>query len=195
MIGIDHEYIAENAPNGMHPPVQRPDVKKVYCEVMQMGACKLDASGAEIDVLNITVNAHRIHEVPLWLTQMTGMTTERRESEGISFPRALEKLEAFVGSSTDVWTFSGDWWVLEGNAKAHGIILPFSQPFQRVKPLLESYGVTHYDYSALGYDEVNSGHLYEVLGLTLPKIEGVGAHDAAHDARSVAHSMHHLLYA
>lgn len=190
LIGIDHEYIAENASQG-DVPGERPDVHSIYCEVMQMGACKLDETGNEVAVLNQTVSAHKIHIIPPWLSSMTGMSAERREREGISFPDALALLVDFVGDSNP-WTFSGDWFVLQGNAEAHGIKLPFQQPFQRVKPRLAGWGVTLEDYQHHGFTEMNSGSLHKVLGIELPSIEGVGTHDAAHDARSLAHSVHQL---
>ena len=190
LIGIDHEYIPENASQG-DVPGERPDVHSIYCEVMQMGACKLDEAGSEVAVLNQTVSAYKIHIIPPWLSNMTGMTAERREREGISFPDALTMLGDFVGDSNP-WTFSGDWFVLQGNADAHGIKLPFLQPFQRVKPRLSGWGVTLEDYQRQGFAEMNSGNLYKVLGIKLPSIEGVGSHDAAHDARSLIHSVYHL---
>lgn len=190
MIGIDHEYIPENATSG-DTPSERPDVQKVYCEIMQMGACKLDSEGKEIGVLNLIVKAHRIQTIPLWLSSMTGMTEEKRAT-GVSFREALQKLVEFVENDKQLWTFSGDWWVLEGNAKAHGISLPFEKPFSRVKPLLADKGITLEDYRSKGFSEVCSGGLYRVLGIELPDIEGVGAHDAAHDARSLAHSVYRL---
>ncbi len=191
--GVDHEYIAEDAPKGAIPPMSRPDVRTTYCEVMQMGACKLDEYGVELDVLNLTVKAHRIPEVPLWLSNMTGMTTERREIEGIPFPDAYEQLLDFTNGGETPYTFNGDWWVLEGNVRSHGLEMGFPKPFRRVKPVLQQFGVTLVNYQALGFSEMNSGNLHTVLGITLPSIEGVGAHDAAHDARSLIHSVHHLL--
>ena len=190
MIGIDHEYIPETAPQG-DTPGERPDVQNVYCEIMQMGACKLDRAGREVGVLNLTVRAHRIITIPRWLTKMTGMTEDKR-AQGVSFPEALQRLVAFVGDDTEVWTFNGDWWVLEGNAKAHGIALPFKKPFARLKPLLPEKGITLEQFKAKGFSEVCSGGMYSVLGIELPAIAGVGAHDAAHDARSLAYSIHHL---
>ncbi len=190
IIGIDHEYIPENATQG-DTPGGRPDVHEVYCEVMQMGACKLDGGGNEIAVLSQTVSAHKIHIIPPWLSRMTGMTAEKRERDGIPFPDALSMLAKFVGDSRP-WTFNGDWFVLQRNAEVHGIRLPFPQPFYRVKHRLEEWGVTLDDYKRFGFLEMSSGNLYKVLGIELPEIEGVGAHDAAHDARSLAHSVYQL---
>lgn len=190
-IGIDHEYIPENAAQG-DTPGERPDVQTIYCEVMQMGACKLDGKGKEIAVLNQTVSAHRIHTIPPWLSTMTGMTAEKREQEGVPFLDALKMLVDFVGDEHP-WTFSGDYFVLQGNAEKHGITLPFNRPFKRVKPRLAGWGVTLADYQRLGFTEMNSGNLHKVLGIELPSIEGVGAHDAAHDARSLSYSIQQLM--
>ena len=193
MIGLDHEYIATDAPSGAEPPQQRPDPRVTYCEVMQMGACKLNSGGEEIDILNRIVKGHRLRTVPIWLSNMTGLTTQHREDEGVSFPEAFDELVAFIGNERP-WVFNLDWYVLRANAQAHGISFPFDEEFRRVKSELARYGVGIDAYRAKGFDEVNSGHLYAVLGLQLPVIEGVGAHDAAHDARSIAYSMHHLRY-
>lgn len=193
MIGLDHEYIAENASLGTTPPASRPDPRTTYCEVMQMGGCKLDSDGAEVGVLNRIVRGHQLMVVPAWLESMTGLTTERREDEGVSFPEAFDELIAFIGNDRP-WVFNLDWYVLKANAEAHGIAFPYQEAFRRVKQELTRYGVGLKEYQAKGFDEVNSGHLYAVLGLELPFIEGVGAHDAAHDARSIAHSMQYLRY-
>lgn len=189
MIALDHEYLAEDAVHG-DTPGQRPDVQKVYCEVMQMGACKLDAHGREIATFNLDVQAHRLHRIPAWLTSLTGMT-EARRARGVPFRTAFARLIAFIGDDTNLWTFSGDWWVLEGNAVSHGLRMPFP-PFKRVKPLLSSHHVTLEPFQQAGFNEVCSGGLAQVLGIQLPLIEGVGVHDAAHDARSLAHAIHHL---
>lgn len=118
-VGVDHEYIPENAAKG-DTPGPRPDVRMTYCEVMQMGACKLDEAGQEVAVLNQTVSAHKLHFIPPWLSKMTGMTSERREAEGVPFPEALGMLVDFAGEETP-WTFMGDEYVLRGNCAAHGL--------------------------------------------------------------------------
>ncbi len=159
---------------------------------MQMGACRLDEAGQEVAVLNHTVSAHKLHFIPPWLSKMTGMTAEKREAEGIPFPEALEKLVDFAGEETP-WTFMGDEHVLRGNVAAHGLKWPFKNPFRLVKPVLAAYRITIVEYRQHGFEEVNSGNLHTVLDIKLPAIEGVGAHDALHDARSLTHSIHHLM--
>ncbi len=191
LIGVDHEYIPENAAQG-DVPGERPDVTSVYCEIMQMGACKLNESGRELAVLNRIVSAHRIDVIPPWLSKMTGMTAERRQRYGIPFPEAFAILIQFLDGHTP-WTFMGDEHVLRGNLRAYGMLWPFDQSFQLVKPRLAGWGVTLADYQRQGFVEMNSGNLHKVLGIELPAIEGVGAHDAAHDARSLTHSVHQLM--
>lgn len=189
---IDNEYIAANAPQGHEPPLERPDVRKDYCEVMQMAACKLDDNGNEVAIMDQVVSAHKIHFIPPWLSKMTGMTEKKRAEEGIPFPKALAMLHDLVGDDERPWTFYGDYDVLKGNANEHGIELPFKHSFMRVKPRLERWGVTLADYQRLGLSEMNSGDLHKVLGIEIPETEGVGTHDAKHDVRSLAHSLYHF---
>jgi len=193
MIAIDTEYLAEDALLG-DTPGPRPNVQEVYCEIMQIGACKLDGNGVEIDVLNITIKPYKLEIIPNWLVTMTGMTPERRQN-GIGFAEALSALVEFVADDREIWTFSGDWFVFQSNIHTQHLSNPFSEPFLRAKPKLLDLGITPLMFEKIGVQEMNSGNLYKVLGITLPEIQGVGAHDACHDARSLAYSMYHLLNA
>ena len=192
MIGIDCEYVAENAQQGEHPG-KRPNPENTYCELIQIGACKLDDDGKEQAALNLTIRAQRIKELPSWLSKMTGMTKERRERNGTPFPEALDILEELIKGEV-VWTFNKDWWVITANMKAQGIkessIL--HKPFQRLKPKLSSYGLNKKDFQNQGFKEICSGGLHKVLDIELPKTEGIGVHDAAHDARSLIYSVYKL---
>jgi hypothetical protein len=190
MITIDLEYIPENAAKGMIPG-ERPNVQWVYCEAMQIGACRLDPSGREVATLDVTVRAHRLFFIPPWLSAMTGMTEERR-AEGVAFPEALKQLVDFVGDDDDVWTMHMDWWALSANAKEHRLLLPFKHQFKKLKPKLPDLGITLEDFLVAGFPEVISGGLYKVLGITLPEAPGRKPHDATHDARSLAHSIYFL---
>lgn len=187
IVAIDCEYIPANAAQG-RVAGERPDVRSVYCEIMQIGACAIGDDGQELGLFNRVVSAHRIAVIPPWLSKMTGMTSEHREQEGVPFPQALLELSIFCGCERP-WTFSGDWFVMLKNAEAHGIKLPFSEPFERVKPLLPVFGITLEDFNLCNFPEACSGGLHRVLGIELPAVEGVGVHDAAHDARSLAHSI------
>lgn len=191
IVAIDCEYVAPSAVAGEVPGV-RPDVRTEYCEIMQIGACKVGRDGNELGVLEIVVLPHLIYEIPSWLSAMTGMTRERRVREGVPFAEALQRLADFVNGETP-WVFQGDEHVLRGNAHAQKIEMPFTGPFLRAKQFLLEMGITLEDYQRKGFAEMNSGHLYSVLGIELPVIEGVGAHNAVHDARSLAHSMYYLL--
>ncbi|XKT74233.1 MAG: exonuclease domain-containing protein [Patescibacteria group bacterium UBA2163] len=189
MIAIDTEYIPETASEDVIPS-QRPDVTKVYCEIIQIGAVRLNEEGKETEALNITVSPSFIFSLPKWLKDMTGMTDEKRQ-QGISFKDAIQKLNDFIGEDKNIWTFNGDWFVFIKNAEKHNVELPFSK-FKRVLPKLQEWGVTLEGFQNIGSKEVCSGDLYKVLGIKLPNIEGVGTHDATHDARSLAHSVYFL---
>jgi DNA polymerase III alpha subunit (gram-positive type) len=185
MIGLDCEYIAETA-LGDELPNSRPDVEKVYCELLQISACKLDNHGKEADTFNVFLKPYRVNNLPAWITNMTGITNNTR-SHGDEFKEALTKLVDFVGKD-ECWIFNGDWNVINGNCQAHNIPMPFSM-FHRLKPKLSTL-VSLDQFKDAGYNEVCSGGLYKVFGLNLP-VEG-NAHDALHDARSLVHTVHHL---
>jgi len=82
--------------------------------------------------------------------------------------------------------------VIKGNAKAHGIALPFKKPFKRLKPLLPEHNITADTFKKFGFDENMQWRPLPSARHSAAQIEGVGAHDAAHDARSLAHSIYRL---
>lgn len=187
----DHEYTTANARLGSSPS-SRPNVQDVYCEVVQVGACKFDLNARiGLDVLIDTVRAHELTHLPSWLVNMTGMTEQTREKDGISIPSAMLKLQDFCVGAEDIFTYSEDWYVPKGSRQKQEI--PFSwaeNPFTRVKPLLEEeYNFTLVDYIKSGFNEKCSSGRSTVLGLTLSSTDGVGLHNAAHDARSLVHSI------
>ncbi len=191
MIVIDCEYIPENSPMG-DVPGPRPNVEEVYCEVIQIGVCKLDDQGREKGWLSLTVKPCKIETIPPWLSRMTGISNSDR-ARGVSFLKALGDLLEFVGGDHDIWTFNGDWYVLMGNAYKQAIWYPFQEPFKRFKPYLPEFGITEEDFAKAGFSEVCSSGLHKVLGIEIPPIEGIGPHNAVYDARSLAYSIHHLL--
>lgn len=135
MIAVDIEYIAETAVDGSVPG-ERPDVKTTYCEIIQIGAVKLDKDGKEVGTLNLTIKPSFISRIPEWLSKMTGMSETKREA-GVTFEEALVKLNQFIGEEKSVWTFSGDWNVFTNSAKKHDLALPFAE-FQLVNQGLPS---------------------------------------------------------
>jgi hypothetical protein len=142
-----------------------------------------------VGLLNVTVRRHRLG-VPGWLADLTGMTDAKRES-GVAFPGGLAQLAAFC-EGAELWIFSGDWDVLLGNCREHGVAFPFPHNVGRAKALLRDKGVTAERFAACGFHEVCSGGMGRVLGIELPEDGSVGAHDAAYDARSLAHAVYRL---
>lgn len=189
MIAVDTEYIPETAVDGLVSS-GRPDVKITYCEIMQIGAAKLDEHGNEIETLNLTIKPSFISHIPEWLSIMTGMTEEKRE-KGVTLEEGVKRLNDFIGDDKSVWTFSGDWYVLSNSAKKHNIVLPFSE-FQLVKPKLLEWGVTEKDFKDKGFKELCSGDLHKVLGIELPDSGETDTHNATHDARSLVYSIFYL---
>jgi DNA polymerase III epsilon subunit-like protein len=189
MIAIDTEYISEKAVDGPVPG-NRPDVTTTYCEIMQIGAAKLDGRGNEVSTLSLTIRPSFISHIPEWLSKMTGMTEGKRQ-KGITLQEGIRQLNDFIGGEKFVWTFSGDWHVFSNSAKKHDFVLPFSE-FQLVEPQLAGWGVTEKNFKEKGFEEICSGDLHKVLGLQLSDV-GTTTHDATYDARSLVHSVFYLL--
>lgn len=181
LIGIDFEYVAENAVQG-----QRPDVQKDYCEIFSIGAVKLDSNGQVVERLDLTVAPTLIASIPDWLSQLTGVSNESRKG-GISFEQALQTLERFSSSgSFELWCFKGDWHVLRGNCERRKVPLPaiFARPFQRAFSLAtERCGLTADDFTGAGHKEMCSGNLAPFFGLKVASSKR--EHDACFDAESL----------
>ncbi len=79
--------------------------------------------------------------------------------------------------------------MLRGNCREHGLPFPLPQEVRRAKALLEERGIGSERFRECGFPEVCSGGMARVLGIELPDDGSVGAHDAAFDARSLAHAV------
>lgn len=145
-------------------------------EVVQLGAVRLD-DGAELSLL---VKPRLNPVLSDYFTQLTGVTQERVEAEGIGFEAALARLEAFAAGAVLV-SNGADEAVLRENCRLTGIPFPFEGRCRDVSALLGRLAGAN--------THVFSCHMIAAFGL-----EGAeAAHDALGDARQVAQVLHHLL--
>lgn len=179
LVAVDFEYCV------VRDPVEgrRPDVRTEQCEIIQIGAVRLDGDGKEVASLNVLVSAHSVTQLPAWLQKLINVTDAQRREKGVSFADAVAQLRAFCGDA-EVWTFSGDWFVLLGDCKAHNVVCPFDKPFLRARALLDRMGITQ---------QLSSGELHTVVGLQPPAVGA--AHDALFDARNLAQAVFRLRWA
>lgn len=146
-------------------------------QIVQMSAIKTDVeSGNETASFDFLIKPAFEKELPLFFTELTGITQTMVDEKGVAFPEALGKLVAFC-DNVPIWTFHNDWNVLKQNCSYFTIPLTL-EPFVRVRDLLPSWGVDPAKYS--------SGTLHKAA-----HVEMHGhVHNALFDVRSMAAAVH-----
>lgn len=169
-IYVDLEYCYP----GMTRKSGRPTDKDVR-QVVQIAAIKFDTvTRRECATFDVLVKPLYTKTLPEFFVELTGITQQQVDADGLEFPAALSQFIAFCGE-VPIFTFDKDWEVLAQNCGYYD--LPFvyaAAPFTRVKALLPQWGVDPNAYS--------SGTLYQAAGL---KMDG-HVHNALHDVRSMA---------
>lgn len=150
-------------------------------ELVQVGAVALDtANFAEIATFERIVRPKINPRLSRYFIDLTGITQQRVDDEGIPFPQVLDDFAAFTGRwSGMVGAFGRDDLVLGENCALHGIAQPIARSrFQDLRPALEA---------AIGRTGMMSAELPRFVGLPAPK----QAHDALADARAIASVLRH----
>ena len=150
-------------------------------EIVQIAAVLFDIdSGNEIKGFDILVRPSINPELTKVFSDLTGITQDVVDKNGLSFPEALDHFRKFADGYL-IWVFDRDWFVFEENCNLNKVDFPFrDKEFIRVKPQLPGWGIDPEKYS--------SGTLYEAVGL---EMKG-HVHNALHDARSMAASVSRL---
>jgi len=151
-------------------------------ELVQIGAVALDATAgfAEIATFERIVRPKFNPRLSQYFIDLTGVTQQRVDGEGVPFPLALDEFAAFVGPWTGlIGSFGRDDLVLSENCALHGIAQPIAlRRFQDLRPALEA---------AIGQTGMMSSELPRFVGLPIPE----QAHDALADARAIAAVLRH----
>jgi inhibitor of KinA sporulation pathway (predicted exonuclease) len=151
-------------------------------ELVQIGAVALDpqANFAEIATFERIVRPKVNPRLSQYFIDLTGITQQRVDDEGIPFPRALAEFAAFAGRWVGIiGAFGRDDVVLDENCALHEIALPIAcDRFQDLRPALEA---------AIGRPGLMSAELPRFVGLPVPR----QAHDALADARAIASVVRH----
>jgi inhibitor of KinA sporulation pathway (predicted exonuclease) len=152
-------------------------------ELLQIGAVALDATAgfAEIAAFERIVRPKINPRLSQYFIDLTGITQQRVDGEGVLFPRALDDFAAFVNRWTgQVGAFGRDDLVLGENCTLHGIAPPIALGrFRDLRPALEA---------AIGRTGMMSSELPRFVGLPVPG----QAHDALADARAIASVLRHF---
>ena len=154
-------------------------------EIIQIGAVKIETTGdmREVDSFQILVRPLKNPILSDYIVNLTEITQEKVEKEGILFPLALSRFINFIGEHPiDILSNGGDEEVIEENCQIHNI--PFLSIFKK------STDLKIYFSEVLGISRKNctSGMLPKLFGLNNHEKQ----HDALGDARSISQSLRYL---
>ena len=154
-------------------------------EIIQIGAVKIETTGdmREVDSFQILVRPLKNPILSDYIVNLTAITQEKVEKEGILFPLALSRFINFIGEHPiDILFNGGDKEVIEENCQIHNI--PFLSIFKK------STDLKIYFSEVLGISRKNctSGMLPELFGLNNNEKQ----HDALGDARSILQALRYL---
>ena len=154
-------------------------------EIIQIGAVKIETTGdmREVDSFQILVRPLKNPILSDYIVNLTEITQEKVEKEGILFPLALSRFINFIGEHPiDILFNGGDKEVIEENCQIHNI--PFLSIFKK------STDLKIYFSEVLGISRKNctSGMLPELFGLNNHEKQ----HDALGDARSILQALRYL---
>ena len=154
-------------------------------EIIQIGAVKIETTGdmREVDSFQILVRPLKNPILSNYIVNLTEITQEKVEKEGILFPLALSRFINFIGEHPiDILSNGGDEEVIEENCQIHNI--PFLSIFKK------STDLKIYFSEVLGISRKNctSGMLPELFGLNNHEKQ----HNALGDARSISQALKYL---
>ena len=154
-------------------------------EIIQIGAVKIETTGdmREVDSFQILVRPLKKPILSDYIVNLTEITQEKVEKEGILFPLALSRFINFIGEHPiNILSNGGDEEVIEENCQIHNI--PFLSIFKK------STDLKIYFSEVLGISRKNctSGMLPELFGLNSYEKQ----HDALGDARSISQALRYL---
>ena len=146
-------------------------------QIVQIAAIIFDTeTGKELGHFDQLVRPTYEKVLPEFFIELTGITQQAVDENGVSFIESLTRFADFCGD-TPIYTFDKDEEVLRQNCDYIGLKWPFSEQFTRVKALLPNWGIDPEAYS--------SGTLYKAAGLDLSG----HVHNALHDVRSMAQAI------
>jgi len=151
-------------------------------EIIQIGAVKLDVAGGfrELAVFQAFIKPRKHPDLSDYIINLTGITQEQVDREGVPFTEALSDFISFAGDSRLI-SFGGDHGVIRENCVLHGLDVPgsFDAEFD-IRAYLLNRGLI----DASWY----SSDVPSKLGLELQP----SAHDALNDSRAIASVLRHL---
>lgn len=107
-------------------------------EIIEIGICKLNMSDGSIeDKRSYYVKPYK-SEISEYCTQLTGITAEKLDKEGISFKEACSRIRNRYNSLVRIYSGYGEFdkEIIQNQCKELGIKFPFSDTYLDLKMLL-----------------------------------------------------------
>lgn len=147
-------------------------------EIVQIGALKVrdDEALTETETLDVLVTPKINPQLSDYFVQLTGITQDRLDADGIGFVESLEALRDFLGGIAKVYSWGTDIRILERNCGLNGVDFPFDEAmFADARELLSRTVDAK-------LDKVNSSQLPAAMGFPPPG----AAHQGLGDCRCIA---------
>ena len=145
-----------------------------YKEIVQIAAIKVDPrqNFKEIEMFDVLVQPQINPELSDYFINLTHLTQEQVNQQGVLFSEALKKFQAFT-KKCPVWSYGQDDDVLRENCSLYGLPMLTLQ-FSDVRDVVKEHGFNPSNYT--------SGTLHQAFDI---KMTG-HVHNALHDCRSIA---------
>ena len=153
-------------------------------EIIQIGAVKvnLDSTCNECETFDIIVRPLINPHLSDYIVQLTNITQQQIDQNGILFPKAYEKFLNFTGDGIHIVSNGKDYLVIEENCQIHSIPYSTSKArFYNVSPFLSHYTNTK---------DPMSSELHRILGFE----QQGSAHDGLDDARNIAYAIYKIMH-
>lgn len=149
-----------------------------YMEIIQIGAVRLDADLHETGALDLVIKPRLNPTLSDFIIDLTGITQERVDREGVDIAEALSRLADFArGARMLLCNGADDDW-LRQNARLAGIADPLATAaFGRLS--------RHFRRVVARDRHVVSSDLPQIFGFAMPG----RAHDGLADARAIAEAL------
>ncbi len=152
-------------------------------EVFQIGAVRVEEGKAweELETLSLLIRPQLNPVLSAYATQLTGITQDMLERDGLETPEALARFAAFSGN-LPVFSNGMDLHIVAETCGLQKVIMPLDprQYFSLHYPLYAALDA-HF---AFDHREYVSGRLHELARLEPPSKMG-GVHNALHDVWSL----------
>lgn len=144
-----------------------------YREIVQIGAILVDASTLlELDSFSIFVKPKMNPILSQYFIDLTSITQEKVDSDGIDFTSALALYKKW-SEDFDTYSFGGDESVIKENCELYNTPFLFPNRFFDMREVFQKYGIPAQNY--------NSGNIVRAFGKELEREQ----HNALNDVRTI----------